>query len=61
MIRVKEARLAQVFEEWKRRFDADPDAFMSAADFEKNQPKSYGEAAARYFKWLDRELTDDRS
>jgi hypothetical protein len=39
----------EAFEEWKRRYDADPTTFMSCEEFEADPPKSYGEAAARYF------------
>lgn len=45
-----------LFEEWKRRYDANPDGFMSHADFDKDPPKTYGEGAARYFWALDKEL-----
>jgi len=44
--------LAFLFEEWKRRYDADPNAFQSIPDFIKDPPQSYGEGAARYFLWL---------
>lgn len=52
-------QLALVFEEWKRRYDADPNLFDSCEAFEKEPPKSYGDGAARYFEFLIDELTAD--
>lgn len=41
--------MAAAFEEWKRRYDADPEGFQSDEDFKADPPQSYGEGAARYF------------
>ena len=41
--------LAKVFEEWKRRWDEDPDSFESDEEFKAQKPETYGEGAARYF------------
>lgn len=52
-----EEQAAGIFEEWKRRYDEDPDAFQNHEVFLKDPPKSYGEAAARYFFWLIADIT----
>lgn len=45
-------RLAEIFEEWKRRYDADPEGFQSHEAFQAESPQSYGDGAARYFLYL---------
>ena len=54
---MKKPALADVFEEWKKRFDADPNAFQDCVDFKDQDPETYGEAAAIYFTWLEKEMT----
>ena len=56
MIRVKTDTLARIFEEWKDRWDKNPDWFQTLPEFVNQPPKSYGEAAAIYFKELEKEL-----
>lgn len=48
--------LADVFTEWKRRFDLDPDEFQTCEAFAGSPPLEYGEAAAAYFTWLRDEM-----
>lgn len=43
---------AEAFEEWKRRYDEDPESFADCEAFKAEPPKTYGESAARYFLWL---------
>lgn len=43
---------AAIFEEWKRRYDEDPEGFQSHEVLVADPPQSYGEGAARYFLWL---------
>ncbi len=54
-----EARIAQIFEEWKARYDLDPNIFESHEEFLKDPPRSYGDGAARYFLQVARELGID--
>lgn len=56
MVSMSQAWMAVLFEEWKRRYDADPDEFMNCNQFEADPPATYGEAAARYFWNLDHEM-----
>ena len=49
--------LTLLFEEWKRRYDANPEAYQSCEAFKNDPPESYGEGAATYFLWLANELT----
>ena len=48
--------LAKVFEEWKRRWDEDPDSFDSDEEFKAQKPETYGEGAARYFTKVVKEV-----
>lgn len=41
--------IANMFEEWKRRYDLDPAAFQDHAAWLAERPLSYGERAAEYF------------
>lgn len=41
--------LADIFEEWKRRYDNDPGWFQSIDEFLADPPGSYGEGASVYF------------
>ena len=43
-------RYAEAFETWKARYDENPRMFESHAAFKAKPPKTYGEAAARYFE-----------
>lgn len=47
-----QAELTFLFEDWKRRYDEDPESFQTCEAFKGDPPKSYGEAAAVYFLWL---------
>ena len=49
--------IAGLFEEWKRRYDEDPDAYQSHEAFVSDAPQSYGQGSARYFLFLLDELT----
>jgi hypothetical protein len=47
--RVTQAQIAAIFEEWKRRQDADPDGTMPIDDVLAMSPEEYGKVAARTF------------
>lgn len=47
-----------IFEEWKRRWDTNPEWFTSAEETRAEKPHTYGERAAIYFVNLQRELED---
>jgi hypothetical protein len=51
---------AAVFEEWKRRYDEDPESYQGCEAFKADPPKSYGEAAARYFFFIIDEMTAEQ-
>lgn len=55
-----EGQLADVFTEWKTRYDADPDSYQSCAAFEKDPPRDYGTGAARYFLWLVEDMNKEK-
>lgn len=42
-------QFAAAFEEWKQRYDADPEGFQTHDEFDADPPATYGEGAARYF------------
>ena len=58
-----EEQAAVLFTEWKLRYDENPEAFSNCEAFQKTPPKTYGEAAARYFLWLitdmEKSLSED--
>lgn len=56
---MNEAELTAVFEEWKTRYDANPETYMTCAEHEAEPPKSYGQGAARYFLLLVNEMTTE--
>lgn len=49
-------QLAAVFEEWKRRYDEDPEAYQNHEAFLADPPDSYGDGAATFFLWLIADL-----
>ena len=51
--------LAIVFEEWKSRYDKNPEEYQSCEAFKADPPESYGEGAAVYFLWLMDQLKGD--
>jgi hypothetical protein len=53
--------LRVLFEEWKRRYDEDPEGFQSHEAFKSEEPQSYGEGAARYFIFLIDETFVDKT
>lgn len=55
VVTVNEAQLANIFAEWRRRYEADPDSFMTEMEMLASGPNSYGEACARYFLRLAKE------
>lgn len=57
---MNEISAAIVFEEWKKRYDENPDLFPTCEEFAANPPKSYGDGAARYFLWLFDQLNPDK-
>lgn len=57
---MNETELTTLFEEWKTRYDANPESFQDCPAFEAQPPKTYGEGAARYFLLLVEELTADQ-
>ena len=56
MVKMTVEWAAVLFEEWKRRYDANPEGYMTCAQFKADPPQSYGEGAARYFFELDAEM-----
>lgn len=53
---MKHSELAQVFEEWKTRYDSNPEWFLSHEDTDGLAPIKYGDQAAKYFLLLTEEL-----
>ncbi len=56
VICIAEANMARVFEEWAKRYAADPSGFMAMCDADGNVIESYGQHCTRYFKELAAEL-----
>jgi len=57
IITVSERQLAELFNEWDRRFRADPEKFISEAyRLLKQTPETYGDACAPYFISLYKEM-----
>lgn len=50
------AALARIFEEWQRRYQADPAAFLADDPAHALEPRTYGEQAADTFIRIGNEL-----
>lgn len=48
--------MAEVFNEWARRYAEDPESFSEILDGSGKPVTDYGEVCAIYFERLDREL-----
>lgn len=48
--------IVQAFTEWDRRWQEDPDAFLSEAEALAQAPESYGESATPYFLNILKEI-----
>lgn len=55
---MSEQAIARIFEEWKRRYLADPEGFMSHIETDDLVPEEYGVLAARYYIELVNEFAD---
>jgi predicted HTH domain antitoxin len=51
-----EKRASIIFNEWVRRYAKDPEEFSKILDENGKPYKDYGDMAAAYFMFLDREL-----
>lgn len=47
-----EEQLAEIFEEWQRRWQEDPESFKSCEEAFATPPTTYGESAAKVFLWI---------
>lgn len=52
-------RMAAIFNEWARRFAADPESFSEIIGEDGKPVEDYGESCATYFNRIAREMDDD--
>jgi hypothetical protein len=53
---ITEERMAQVFDEWNKRYSENPKEFSETLDDDGNPVVGYGANCARYFTKLNEEM-----
>jgi hypothetical protein len=62
MIDLNEDQIAHIFTVWDARYRKNPEEYMNVVDYLlHNTPYSYGNACAKYFVELIRELYDEKT
>lgn len=56
---INEQRMAALFNEWAKRYQEDPDGFISALAMDAEEPDSYGDACVKYLGELEEEMDRD--